>query len=85
MELNPCAGPPFIRLIYGSVFRRWHSAGTYDVQTKTGGPFGTMKLEQECKHCANNGIEIAVKMLEEPKKEFPNLTFADYYQVSKTC
>ncbi|MDK0882659.1 hypothetical protein P5F54_15310, partial [Clostridium perfringens] len=34
----------------------WHSAGTFDVKTKTGGPFGTMKLEAELEHAANNGL-----------------------------
>ncbi|GFS35050.1 ascorbate peroxidase 2 [Actinidia rufa] len=31
----------------------WHSAGTYDVATKTGGPFGTMRHKLEQGHAAN--------------------------------
>ncbi|CAH2041448.1 unnamed protein product [Thlaspi arvense] len=42
----------------------WHSAGTYDVTTKTGGPFGTMRHKGEQGHAANNGLEIAVRLLE---------------------
>ncbi|KAF7119784.1 hypothetical protein RHSIM_Rhsim13G0090600 [Rhododendron simsii] len=38
----------------------WHSAGTYDVKTKTGGPFGTMRHVAEQGHAANNGLDIAL-------------------------
>ncbi|KAG4188949.1 hypothetical protein ERO13_A08G196000v2 [Gossypium hirsutum] len=42
----------------------WHSAGTFDVKTKTGGPFGTMKQPAELAHAANNGLDIAVRLLD---------------------
>ncbi|KAI3757567.1 hypothetical protein L6452_05108 [Arctium lappa] len=38
----------------------WHSAGTYDVKTKTGGPFVTMRHKVELGHAANNGLGIAL-------------------------
>ncbi|KAE8724889.1 L-ascorbate peroxidase, cytosolic [Hibiscus syriacus] len=38
----------------------WHSAGTFDCQTKTGGPFCTLKHAAELAHNANNGLDIAV-------------------------
>lgn len=60
---------------------RWHSAGTYDVKTKTGGPFGTMKHPSELAHGANNGLDIALRLLEPIKEQFPILTYADFYQV----
>ncbi|KAL8501566.1 hypothetical protein ACS0TY_020909 [Phlomoides rotata] len=60
----------------------WHSAGTYDQATKTGGPFGTMRFKAEQGHEANNGIEIAIKLLEPLKQQFPILTHADFYQLA---
>ncbi|RWW05522.1 hypothetical protein GW17_00031192 [Ensete ventricosum] len=59
----------------------WHSAGTYDVVSKTGGPFGTMRFPAELAHGANNGLSIAVRLLEPIKEQFPILTYADFYQV----
>ncbi len=60
----------------------WHSAGTFDVKTKTGGPFGTMKHPAELAHAANNGLEIAVRLLEPIKEQFPILSYADFYQLA---
>ncbi|KAK3442237.1 hypothetical protein EUGRSUZ_B02456 [Eucalyptus grandis] len=60
----------------------WHSAGTYDVKTKTGGPFGTMKHAAELAHGANNGLDIAVRLLEPIKEQFPVLSYADFYQLA---
>ncbi|CAL4922134.1 unnamed protein product [Urochloa decumbens] len=60
----------------------WHSAGTFDVSTKTGGPFGTMKCPAEQAHGANAGLDIAVRMLEPVKEEFPILSYADLYQLA---
>ncbi|KAJ7947753.1 Ascorbate peroxidase [Quillaja saponaria] len=59
----------------------WHSAGTFDVKTRTGGPFGTIKNQAELAHGANNGLDIAVRLLEPIKEQFPNLSYADFYQV----
>ncbi|OWM68861.1 hypothetical protein CDL15_Pgr025048 [Punica granatum] len=58
----------------------WHSAGTFDVKTKTGGPFGTMKNPAELAHGANNGLDIAVRLLEPIKQQFPIISYADFYQ-----
>ena len=60
---------------------RWHSAGTFDVHTKTGGPFGTIRHPDELAHGANNGLDIAVRLLEPIKEQFPILSYADFYQV----
>ncbi|WRX34905.1 hem peroxidase - like 10 [Theobroma cacao] len=46
----------------------------------TGGPFGTMKQPAELAHGANNGLDIAVRLLEPIKEQFPILTYADFYQ-----
>uniref|UniRef100_A0A804LIC6 L-ascorbate peroxidase n=1 Tax=Zea mays TaxID=4577 RepID=A0A804LIC6_MAIZE len=58
----------------------WHSAGTFDVSSRTGGPFGTMKHQSELAHGANAGLDIAVRLLEPIKEEFPILSYADFYQ-----
>lgn len=59
----------------------WHSAGTFDVQSKTGGPFGTMRFKAEQGHEANNGIDIAIKLLEPIRDQFPTITYADFHQL----
>ncbi|ONL96815.1 ascorbate peroxidase homolog3 [Zea mays] len=60
----------------------WHSAGTFDVSSRTGGPFGTMKHQSELAHGANAGLDIAVRLLEPIKEEFPILSYADFYQLA---
>jgi L-ascorbate peroxidase len=60
----------------------WHSAGTYDVSTKTGGPFGTMRLKDELAHGANNGLDIALRLLEPIREQFPTISHADFYQLA---
>ncbi|EXB37689.1 L-ascorbate peroxidase 2 [Morus notabilis] len=62
--------------------RRWQSAGTFDVKTKTGGPFGTIRHPAELGHVANNGLDIAVRLLEPIKEQFPILSYADFYQLA---
>ena len=51
------------------------------MSSKTGGPFGTMKNPAEQAHGANAGLDIAVRMLEPVKEEFPILSYVDLYQV----
>ncbi|KAI3986154.1 hypothetical protein MKX01_004298 [Papaver californicum] len=60
----------------------WHSAGTFDVKTRTGGPFGTMKQAEELAHAANNGLDIAIRLLEPIEKQFPTLSYADFVQLA---
>ncbi|KAL4645497.1 hypothetical protein ACB092_02G238900 [Castanea dentata] len=60
----------------------WHSAGTYDAKTKTGGPNGSIRNPEELKHIANAGLENAVKFCEEVKAKHPKITYADLYQLA---
>ncbi|GLT43257.1 hypothetical protein SLA2020_374980 [Shorea laevis] len=61
----------------------WHSAATFDVKTKTGCPSsGTMKYPAELAHGANNGPDIALRLLESLKEQFPMLSYADFYQLA---
>lgn len=66
-------GPLFLRLA-------WHSAGTYDCATKTGGSNGaTMRMKPEIDWGANAGLKVAQSMLEPVKAKFPNLSYSDLW------
>jgi len=73
--------PFFVRLA-------WHDSGTYDVNLKdkewpaAGGAIGSIRFEPEIKHGANNGLSNAVTLLEPVKKKFPDLSYADIYQMA---
>nr|XP_043636230.1 L-ascorbate peroxidase, cytosolic-like [Erigeron canadensis] len=60
----------------------FHSAGTFDINTKTGGPFGTMRNKVEQAHGANVGLDIAVNLLEPVKQQFSIISYADFYQLA---
>ncbi|KAF5795985.1 putative L-ascorbate peroxidase [Helianthus annuus] len=60
----------------------FHSAGTFDVNTKTGGPFGTMKLKSEQNHGPNVGLDTAVELLEPIKQKFPLVSYGDFYMMA---
>ncbi|KAL2520368.1 L-ascorbate peroxidase 3 [Forsythia ovata] len=60
----------------------WHDAGTYDAKTKTGGPNGSIRNENEYKHDANNGLKIAIDLCEEVKAKHPKISYADLYQLA---
>ncbi|CAA2987428.1 L-ascorbate peroxidase 3, peroxisomal [Olea europaea subsp. europaea] len=60
----------------------WHDAGTYDVNTKTGGPNGSIRNEEEYTHSANSGLKIALDFCEQVKFKCPKITYADLYQVA---
>ncbi|XP_068645607.1 L-ascorbate peroxidase 3-like [Aristolochia californica] len=71
---NKCA-PIMLRLA-------WHDAGTFDVHTKTGGPNGSIRNEEEIRHGSNNGLSIAVGFCEQMKAKHPKITYADLYQLA---
>ncbi|KAK7834987.1 l-ascorbate peroxidase [Quercus suber] len=52
------------------------------IGTKTGGPFGTIRHSAELAHGANNGLDIAIRLLEPIKEQFPILSYADFYQLA---
>lgn len=41
---------------------RWHDAGTYDANSKTGGPNGSIRNEEEYSYGANSGLKIAIDL-----------------------
>lgn len=60
----------------------WHDAGTYDAKTKTGGANGSIRNEEEYSHGANAGLKIAIDFCGQVKVKYPNLTYADLYQLA---
>ncbi|CAK8540024.1 unnamed protein product [Lathyrus sativus] len=60
----------------------WHDAGTYDAKTRTGGPNGSIRNQQELNHAANKGLKIAVELCEEVKAKHPKISYADLYQLA---
>ncbi|KAG8387740.1 hypothetical protein BUALT_Bualt02G0052800 [Buddleja alternifolia] len=60
----------------------WHSAGTFDQCSRTGGPFGTMRFKEELAHAANNGLDIALRLLAPIREQFPTISHADFYQLA---
>ncbi|KAH9963898.1 heme peroxidase [Russula dissimulans] len=70
---------------YGPLLLRlaWHSAGTYDKETKTGGSnYATMRFEPESLHGANNGLLLARNLMEEIKAEFPWISYGDLWTLA---
>jgi len=70
---------------YGPVLVRlaWHSAGTYDAKTKTGGSNGaSMRFQPEAGDGGNFGLGIARAVLEPIKKEFPGISYADLWTLA---
>lgn len=64
-------GPTMVRLA-------WHSSGTYDKMTKTGGSGGgTIRFKEELAHGGNAGLDKAVARLEPIKKKHPDISWAD--------
>ncbi|CAM9768637.1 unnamed protein product, partial [Laminaria digitata] len=76
MNKDADKGPTFVRLA-------WHSSGTYDKISKTGGSEGgTMRFEQELADGANAGLVNAVGWLEPIKKKYPDLSYGDLYTLA---
>jgi len=70
---------------YGPVLVRlaWHSAGTYDKASNTGGSSGaTMRFKPESEHGANAGLALAREKLEAVKKKFPGISYGDLYTLA---
>jgi L-ascorbate peroxidase len=73
-------GPIFVRLA-------WHDSGTYDVKVKAawpaaGGAIASIRFEPEINHGANAGLRGALKLLEPVKEAFPDMSYADIFQMA---
>lgn len=70
------AGPVLVRLA-------WHSAGTYDSESDTGGSNGAgMRYESEGGDPANAGLQHARVFLEPVKSAHPWITYADLWTLA---
>ena len=68
-------GPILIRLA-------WHSSGTYDKDSKSGGSSGAgMRLDEssEALDPENKGLEVARAFLEPIKKKYPSISYSDLW------
>mmetsp|Transcript_2856 Transcript_2856/g.6717 ORF Transcript_2856/g.6717 Transcript_2856/m.6717 type:complete len:383 (+) Transcript_2856:53-1201(+) len=69
-------GPTLVRLA-------WHSSGTYDKMSKTGGSGpGTIRFKEELAHGGNAGLDKAIKWLEPVKAANPGMSWADLCTLS---
>ena len=65
--------PIFIRLA-------WHSSGTYDAASGTGGSNGAgMRFATEAADPENAGLEVARAFLEPVKRKFPTISYSDLW------
>lgn len=62
----------------------WHSSGTYDKVSKTGGSGGgTIRLKEELAHGGNAGLAVtAVEWLEPIHAKYDGLSYADLYTLA---
>jgi len=67
----------------------WHDSGTHDASIKEwpqcGGAIGSIRFDPEIKHGANAGLDTALKILEPVKKKFPEVSYADLFQMASAC
>jgi len=69
-------GPVFVRLA-------WHSCGSYDKKSGTGGSNGaTMRFTPESGYGGNVGLGLARQVLEQIKLRHPAASYADLYQLA---
>lgn len=58
----------------------WHSSGTYDAATGTGGSNGAgMRFATEAADPENAGLEVARAFLEPVKRKFPSISYSDLW------
>jgi cytochrome c peroxidase len=61
----------------------WHSSGTYDKMTKTGGSGGgTIRFKEELAHGGNAGLDKMVAKLEPVHAKFSDVSYADLYTLA---
>lgn len=64
----------------------WHDAGTYDKDIAEwptrGGANGSLRYSIELDHSANAGLFNAIALLDPVKEKYPNITYADLFQLA---
>jgi cytochrome c peroxidase len=81
---HKCGSHSKIRFFLALVRLAWHSSGTYDKNTGTGGSGGgTIRFKEELAHGGNAGLgDTAVKWLEPIYAKYDGLSYADLYTLS---
>ncbi|GLC36642.1 hypothetical protein PLESTM_000484300 [Pleodorina starrii] len=64
----------------------WHDSGTYDKNIAEwpacGGATGSIRFKPEIDHAANKGLAIALGILAPIKKKYPDVSYADLFQMA---
>mmetsp|Transcript_9718 Transcript_9718/g.31263 ORF Transcript_9718/g.31263 Transcript_9718/m.31263 type:complete len:268 (+) Transcript_9718:54-857(+) len=61
----------------------WHASGTYSKHDDTGGSYGaTMRFPPEKEDGANAGLDIERDILQEVKRQHPDLSYADIWTLA---
>lgn len=60
----------------------WHDSGTYNASDGTGGANATIRFSPESGHGANAGLTNAMELLEPVRAKFPQMSYADLYQLA---
>lgn len=73
------ANPIIVRLA-------WHDSGTYDKTISSwpqrGGANASIRFKPEIEHGANKGLQIALNLLAPIKKKYPEVSYADLFQMA---
>jgi len=76
IKADPDIGPTMLRLA-------WHSSGTFDKISKTGGSKGgTIRFKEELSHGGNAGLHKLVDALEPIKARYSDVSYADMYTLA---
>lgn len=71
-------GPVLIRLA-------WHDSGNFDKDTGNGGANGSIRFAKELAHGGNAGLGLAIELLTPIKEKFPEVGFADLFQMASAA
>ena len=63
---------------------RWHDAGTYDAETKTGGPNGSIRTTEELNRYENKGLGKAVEFCGELSSSMLDRNAFRFFRLSLT-
>lgn len=63
----------------------WHDSGNYDKTYGNGGANGSIRFSKELAHGGNAGLMNAVKLLEPIKAKYPDISYADLFQMASAA
>jgi hypothetical protein len=74
----------FTQTFYEIISRR-HDSGNFDASDGTGGANGSIRFDLEQSHGGNAGLVTALKLLNPIKKKFPDVGYADLFQMASAA